>query len=174
LADEGNLTMGNVSALHGLKNDPDRIQISTPVQPGNSGGPLLDSSGNVIGVVASKLDALNALARSGDLPQNVNFAISLSVLKDFFARNGVRTTEAASRFELRPDEVGERAASFTYAIECEIDLARSQANQATPPSPPPGRETVAPTTSNPSVKTTTCTQIGNSGVTCNRVPRSPN
>jgi hypothetical protein len=122
LADEGNLTLGNVSAMHGLKNDANEIQISTPVQPGNSGGPLLDNSGNVIGVVTGKLDALNALARNGDLPQNVNFAINLSVLKDFLGRNGVTTTEAASRFELRPDEVGERAKSFTYAIECDPSM----------------------------------------------------
>ena len=119
LAKEGNLTIGNVSALRGLNDDPDNIQISTPVQPGNSGGPLLDSSGNVIGVVASKLDALNALARNGDLPQNVNFAINLSVLKDFLARGGLRATEATSRFQLRPDEVGDRAKAFTYSVECD-------------------------------------------------------
>src|SRR5258707_896964 len=41
LADEGNLTIGNVSAMRGLNNDPNEIQISAPVQPGNSGGPLL-------------------------------------------------------------------------------------------------------------------------------------
>jgi S1-C subfamily serine protease len=123
LADEGNLTLGNVSAMHGLKNDPNEIQISTPVQPGNSGGPLLDSSGNVIGVVSGKLDAMNALARNGDLPQNVNFAISLSVLKEFLGRSGVATTDAASRFELRPDEVGERAKTFTYAIECDPSMS---------------------------------------------------
>jgi hypothetical protein len=74
---------------------------------------------NVIGVVASKLDALNALVRSGDLPQNVNFAISLPVLKAFLARSVVRVTESASRFELRPDEIGDRAKQFTYMIECE-------------------------------------------------------
>jgi S1-C subfamily serine protease len=119
LADEGNLTVGNVSALRGLKNDANYIQISAPVQPGNSGGPLLDSSGNLIGVVSSKLDALNALARSGDLPQNVNFAINLSVLKDFLTRAGVRVTEATSRFEVRPDEVGDRAKGFTYSVECD-------------------------------------------------------
>jgi len=119
LADEGNLTIGNVSAMRGLNNDPNEIQISAPVQTGNSGGPLLDSGGHVIGVVASKLDALNALVRSGDIPQNVNFAISLRVLKAFLAQGGVRATESASRVELRPDEVGDRAKSFTYAIECD-------------------------------------------------------
>jgi S1-C subfamily serine protease len=165
LADEGNLTLGNVSAMHGLKNNPNEIQISAPVQPGNSGGPLLDSSGNVIGVVNGKLDALNALARNGDIPQNINFAISLPVLKEFLAGNGVPTTEAASRFELRPDEVGERAKAFTYAIECDstkqttLDLVRSKAEQPQITSPPSSRsrkitdeQSLAPTTGNPSPK----------------------
>jgi S1-C subfamily serine protease len=150
LADEGNLTLGNVSAMRGFKNDPNEIQISTPVQPGNSGGPLLDSSANVIGVVTGKLDPLNALARNGDLPQNVNFAISLSVLKDFLDRNRVPMTEAASRIELRPDEVGERAKSFTYAIECDPptqSLATEQKALG------PNREqTLATTAGNPSSK----------------------
>jgi hypothetical protein len=115
--------------MRGLNNDPNNIQMSAPVQPGNSGGALLDSSGNVIGVVASKLDVLNALARSGDLPQNVNFAISLPVLKAFLARSGVRATEAASRVELRPDEVGDRAKSFTYAIECEPQVMAGASEQ---------------------------------------------
>jgi hypothetical protein len=73
----------------------------------------------VIGVVSSKLDALNLLVRTGDLPQNVNFAISLPVLKAFLMRSGVRATESASRVELRPDEVGDQARSFTYAVECD-------------------------------------------------------
>ena len=49
--------------------------LSVPIQRGSSGGPVLDHSGNVIGVVVSKLDALKFAQRSGDLPQNVNFAI---------------------------------------------------------------------------------------------------
>jgi len=49
-------------------------QISVPVQPGNSGGPLLDEDGNLIGVVVSKL-GLGAARVTGDIPQNVNFAV---------------------------------------------------------------------------------------------------
>jgi serine protease Do len=81
LATEGNLTVGNVSALHGLGDDPHYIQITTPVQPGNSGGPLLDSGGNIIGVVAAKLNALGFMRATGDIPQNVNFAVELGTLK---------------------------------------------------------------------------------------------
>ncbi len=50
------------------------IQIAAPVQPGNSGGPVLDGAGNVVGVVVARLDALRLAQRTGRLPQNVNFA----------------------------------------------------------------------------------------------------
>src|SRR5215472_15370609 len=58
LARDGNLTIGYVSALRGLRDNPGYIQVTTPVQPGNSGGALIDASGNVIGVVTAELDAM--------------------------------------------------------------------------------------------------------------------
>ena len=76
LAATGNLTVGYVSALSGLRDDERYIQITTPVQPGNSGGPLLDGSGHIIGVVVAKLDARKLMLATGDIPQNVNFAVS--------------------------------------------------------------------------------------------------
>jgi S1-C subfamily serine protease len=63
LATNGNLTLGYVSALTGLGDDRDYIQITTPVQRGNSGGPLYDGSGHVIGVVVAKLNALSCVRR---------------------------------------------------------------------------------------------------------------
>jgi tetratricopeptide (TPR) repeat protein len=115
---EGNLTIGNVSALRGLRDDPKYIRITTPVQPGNSGGPLLDSSGNVIGVVAAKLDAIRVMRAIGDVPQNVNFAVELATLRRFLSTHGVRATLAPSTDDLRPADIGERAKRFTYLIEC--------------------------------------------------------
>ncbi|MDH4327630.1 MAG: serine protease [Nitrospira sp.] len=58
LASEANVTTGTVSALAGLGNDTRFLQMTAPVQPGNSGGPVLDQSGHIVGVVVSKLDAL--------------------------------------------------------------------------------------------------------------------
>jgi hypothetical protein len=132
LTTEGNLTVGHVSALRGLSDDPNSIQITTPIQLGNSGGPLLDSSGNVIGVVAAKLDALTVMRMLGDVPQNINFAIDLATLKSFLAAHGVRVTPAPSSGNLSPADIGERAKLFTYLIECETaSIAHS-----TRPSPP--------------------------------------
>ena len=69
------LTKGIISSLSGFQDDLRLYQISTPVQPGNSGGPLLDNNGNVIGVIVSMLDAKVVFQLSGSLPQNVNYAI---------------------------------------------------------------------------------------------------
>ena len=63
--------------------DPRYFQISVPVQPGNSGGALVDDRGNVIGIVSAKLDASVALAASGALPENVNYAVKSSLLLSF-------------------------------------------------------------------------------------------
>ena len=63
--------------------DPRYFQISAPVQPGNSGGALVDERGNVIGIVSAKLDAGAALAASGALPENVNYAVKSSLLLSF-------------------------------------------------------------------------------------------
>jgi lipoprotein NlpI len=146
LATEGNLTIGHVSALQGVSDDPNSIQITTPIQPGNSGGPLLDSSGNVIGVVAASLDALNIMRIIGDVPQNINFAVDLATLKRFLAAHSVGVTQAPSTGDLRPADIGERAKLFTYFIECE----RASIAHSTRPSPPPAplsADTPAPASS---------------------------
>ncbi|HKK13219.1 MAG TPA: trypsin-like peptidase domain-containing protein [Gammaproteobacteria bacterium] len=77
------LTTGVVSASAGLGDDARFYQISVPVQGGNSGGPLLDMHGRVVGVVTSKLNAVAVLRRSGDLPENVNYAIKTTVVSKF-------------------------------------------------------------------------------------------
>ena len=66
-----------------MQDDARYFQISVPVQPGNSGGALVDEHGNVVGVVAAKLDAQTALSASGALPENVNYAIKSSFLLGF-------------------------------------------------------------------------------------------
>lgn len=74
-------TTGSISSLTGIENNPRHYQISAAVQPGNSGGPLFDEKGNLVGIVAAKLDALLTLELTGDLPQNVNYAIKADYLK---------------------------------------------------------------------------------------------
>jgi TPR repeat protein len=77
------LSKGEIASLSGAGDDPRYFQISAPAQPGNSGGALVDVRGNVIGIVSAKLDASVALAASGALPENVNYAIKSSLLLSF-------------------------------------------------------------------------------------------
>jgi uncharacterized protein len=81
LSSDVNVTTGVISALAGVRSDTRFLQLTAPVQPGNSGGPLLDMSGHLVGVVSAKLNAV-AVA-TGDIPQNVNFALKGGVAKKF-------------------------------------------------------------------------------------------
>jgi hypothetical protein len=130
LATEGNLTVGYVSALRGLGNDEKTIQITAPVQRGNSGGPLVDLGGNVIGVVASKLDTVKVMNAFGDVPQNVNFAIALGQLTEFLRTNHVPVIESDSSTELRLPDIADRVRGFTYLIECQSPSVAAGARAA--------------------------------------------
>jgi S1-C subfamily serine protease len=77
------LTKGEIGSLSGAKDDARYFQISVPVQPGNSGGALVDERGTVVGVVSAKLSARVALSTSGALPENVNYAVKSSFLLGF-------------------------------------------------------------------------------------------
>ncbi len=77
------LAKGEIASLSGAADDARYFQISVPVQPGNSGGALVDERGNVVGVVSAKLSASAALKATGALPENVNYAIKSSYLLSF-------------------------------------------------------------------------------------------
>ena len=114
------LTTGEVSALAGLGDNQQQFQISAPVQQGNSGGPLLDRQGHVIGVVVSKLNAARIAQRTGDIPQNVNFAVKGTEAVAFLRRHGVTPVMRESPGgERSAAEVGEQAHPSTVFIRCE-------------------------------------------------------
>lgn len=113
-----NVTTGNVSSLAGIGGDTRLVQITAPVQSGNSGGPLLDASGKVIGVVVSKLNALKVAQSTGDVPQNVNFAINANVLMSFLDANGVDYKSGRAGPAVATQEIARRAQSFTVLVEC--------------------------------------------------------
>jgi hypothetical protein len=77
------LTKGEISSLAGIQDDERYFQISVPLQPGNSGGPLLNTHGHVVGVTSAGLNAAKALNITGSLPQNVNYAVKSSFLMPF-------------------------------------------------------------------------------------------
>ena len=112
------VTKGNVSALFGVHGDMDRMQITAPVQGGNSGGPLFDSSGNVVGVVTDKLDVLKINKMMNDLPQNVNFAVKSSVLRGFLDVNNIAYSARQSDHILKTSDIVQRAEQFTVKVIC--------------------------------------------------------
>ena len=118
LASEANVSTGTVSALAGPGDDRRLIQITAPVQPGNSGGPVLDAAGNVVGVVVAKLDAIRIARSTGDIPQNVNFAISAGAARAFLDAEGVPYETAPSDNAMEPVEVASMARKFTVLVEC--------------------------------------------------------
>ena len=142
LSMEGNLTTGNVSALAGLGDDAKYLQITAPVQPGNSGGPLLDESGNLIGVITAKLDAMAIAKRTGDIPQNVNFAIKTEVVEAFLKSAGVHYEKSVSDRPLQVADIADIAKASAVRIECSPSAgADTGPTRSMPPvertSPPP-------------------------------------
>lgn len=118
LSSSGNIVTGNVTSLAGLGDNTSLYQVSAPVQPGNSGGPVLDREGRVIGVVVSKLNTLAVAKITDDVPQNVNFAIKGSVVKNFLESANISIVRQPSAISLETTVIAERAQAFTYLIEC--------------------------------------------------------
>jgi S1-C subfamily serine protease len=118
LATTGNFTVGNVSAVAGIGDDTRYLQISAPVQPGNSGGPVLDQSGNVVGVVVAKLNVLKVASAIDDVPQNVNFAIKASVLTNFLESTGVAIQSGNASNAVSSADLAEKAKSISVFLKC--------------------------------------------------------
>jgi S1-C subfamily serine protease len=118
LSSEGNVSTGVLSATAGLGDDIRFIQISAPVQPGNSGGPLMDASGHVIGVVVAKLDALRIVHLTGDVPQNINFAVHWSEVRAFLDREGITYRKALSSSASETSIIASEAKRFSVRIDC--------------------------------------------------------
>jgi len=121
LSREANITAGVISAMAGLRGDARHYQITAPVQKGNSGGPLADMSGTVVGVVSSKLNAMKIAGQTGDLPQNINFAIKADVARRFLDDNSIRYETAAAGPVGSAADVGERIKRVTVFIQCRLD-----------------------------------------------------
>ncbi len=117
LAAQANVTKGNISSLAGLDNDTRYYQITAPVQQGNSGGPLFDVNGNLIGIITSKLDALRTASLTGDIPQNVNFAVKAYLLTNILDTIKIQYKHVNNNKKATGDKV-EQMTNKTVFISC--------------------------------------------------------
>src|SRR5712675_2470339 len=118
LTSDFTVTTGIVSSLSGIMNDTRFLQISAAVQPGNSGGPLLDTSGQIVGMVAAKLNALKFVRATGNIPENINFAIKTGAIRDFLDNSVVPYQISDAKAELKTADIARDARAFTFLISC--------------------------------------------------------
>ncbi|MBE9553590.1 MAG: serine protease [Proteobacteria bacterium] len=101
-----------------MRDNTSEYQISAPIQPGNSGGPVVGTDGTVVGVSVAMLDSHVVHEQTGTLPQNVNFAVKGSVLRMFLHAHGVKfnTVRAGPSADRR--KMAKRATKALFAIQC--------------------------------------------------------
>jgi len=110
LGEDIKVTTGNISAMVGLKGDPDYLQFTAPIQSGNSGGPLLSSYGGVVGI--------NTAALQGEQFQNINFAIKGTKAQSFLSKYRINFKVTSEREEKSAVDLVEYAEKFTGQVYC--------------------------------------------------------
>ena len=112
------VTGGMVSANRGMGDDIGQFQIDAAVQPGNSGGPIYDENGNIVGVVVAQLDRLKVAKAIGSLPENVNFGIKASTVRQFLTASGLPTKWSARSQSMSTTELAKIAKNQTVMVVC--------------------------------------------------------
>jgi S1-C subfamily serine protease len=119
LGEDPIVTTGIVSSLAGLQNDRRQIQFSAPIQPGNSGGPVMGEDGAIVGVAVSTISTLNAAKEIGAVPENVNFASSVGTLQSFLNAHHVNyVLTSGNEPRHNSTELADSATRYTVMIEC--------------------------------------------------------
>ena len=112
------VTFGNVNSTKGVGDDSSQFQIQAPVQIGNSGGPIYDKYGNIVGVVVAQLDKLKMAKAIGSLPENVNFGIKSSTVKQFLNSSGLPTKWAERNKKMSDKDISQIASKQTLMVVC--------------------------------------------------------
>jgi hypothetical protein len=117
------LADAKVLALSGPLGEPDSIQFTDSVQQGNSGGPLLDTSGNVIGVIVAKsvVWQIDPVTNVKSNEQHSDVAISLNVLRNFLGQHGIYARDLISSLHLTRDRIEDQAKSYIVNVLCSPD-----------------------------------------------------
>jgi S1-C subfamily serine protease len=112
------VTKGIVSAIRGQGDDSGQFQMDAAVQPGSSGGPIYDENGNIVGVVVSQLNKMKFAKISGSMPENVNFGIKASTVRQFLSSSGLPTKWSRRSNRVSTRELAKIAKSQTVMVVC--------------------------------------------------------
>jgi S1-C subfamily serine protease len=111
------VTKGVVSSLSGLGNNYSNLQIDASLQPGNSGGPIINKKGNVVGVAVAKLDYKKVIEAFNTIPENTNFGVKSSTLNQFLNANKVSSSSPKGS-EMSIRDIGEKIEKATVYLDC--------------------------------------------------------
>ena len=117
-SDDIKVNKGIVSGLRGMGDDTGQFQIDAAVQPGNSGGPIYDENGNIVGVVVSQLNKMKFAKATGSMPENVNFGIKASTVRQFLNASGLPTKWSKRSKSMSTRELAKIAKSQTVMVVC--------------------------------------------------------
>ena len=117
------VTKGIISSLVGVGNNFSNMQIDAALQPGNSGGPILNQQGNVVGVAVAKLDFVASLKMFDALPESTNFGVKASVVRSILQSNDVITAKA-NPSDLPNTELGKSIRNATLYLSCNMTVAQ--------------------------------------------------
>jgi serine protease Do len=138
------ISPGVVSSLSGLGGDKSKFSVSANLQPGNSGGPILDMHANVVGVAEAKLNEITMLKVEGTTGGSVGFAIDTNTLLDFLRPFKTEIADiAGGPGDLSVQDVVARAKGFTVQIVCHQSASAAPASAG--PAAAASSEPLAPT-----------------------------
>ena len=112
------VTSGIISAVRGISDDSGQFQMDAAVQSGNSGGPVYDENGNIVGVVVAQLNKLKVAKAIGSLPENVNFGIKASTVRQFLIASGLPSKWAQKKKVMTTKQLAKIAEKQTLMVIC--------------------------------------------------------
>ncbi len=118
--DDLKVTGGMVSSKSGLGNNTSQFQIDAAVQMGNSGGPVYDETGSLIGIVVSQLNKMKIAKSMGSLPENVNYAINSNTVNNFLSSSKKEGKFSTKNKKMGTKELAKIAQLQTVLIKCEV------------------------------------------------------
>ncbi len=119
LSDSVKITRGIVSSLSGLANNIGQIQIDAALQPGNSGGPVLNENGELVGIASAGLNKLLMAKEAKYIPENVNFAVASPIVVNILKSKKIKyTTPSIFGGSFSNTELAELGDSSTIQLFC--------------------------------------------------------